>query len=334
MPAAASPSIHTLQPRFAVPGGRVTVTGTGLSGERLPAVHVGGATARVVGVRDSAVRFQVPADLDGGMVDVRIGTEGPALPLHVGRRLAEGLHQIDNPAFDARGRLYCTYSGSRGEEVPVSIFRVEPGGARESFSSAVVNPTSMTVGPGGALYVSSRFEGTVYRVADDGSATAVVVDAGVACGLAFSPDGILFIGDRSGTILRTGDDGRVTAVASLPPSVAAFHLAFGPDGWLYVTAPTLGSADRVYRISPDGANVDTLPAVFGRPQGLAFDRRGALYVVDALAGASGLYRVPLTAPPELVVSADSLVGVAFDPSGGFVVASNDTAYRFEDELPG
>jgi sugar lactone lactonase YvrE len=334
MPAAASPSIHALQPPCAVPGGRVTITGTGLSGERLPTVHVGGAIGRVVGMRDSAVRVQVPADLDGGVLDVRIGSDGPPLPLHVGRRLAEGLHQVDNPVFDARGRLYVTYSGSRGEEVPVSIFRVAQGGARESFSSAVVNPTSMTIGPDGALYVSSRFEGTVYRVADDGSASSIVTDAGVACGLAFAPDGALFIGDRSGTILRAGDDGRVKAVVSLPPSVAAFHLAFGPDGWLYVTAPTLGSADRVYRISHDGATVDTLPAVFGRPQGLAFDRRGTLYVVDALAGASGLYRVPLAAPPELVVSADSLVGVAFDPSGGFVVASNDTAYRFDDDLPG
>jgi hypothetical protein len=56
-----------------------------------------------------------------------------------------------------------------------------------------------------------------------------------------------------------------------------------------------------------------------------------LHVVDALASASGLYRfVDLQETPELVVSAGSLVGVAFGPGGELVVASNETAYRFEN----
>ena len=79
--------------------------------------------------------------------------------------LATGLHQVDNPVFDHDGNLYVTYSGTRGQEVPVSIFRVRPNGTRETFASGVVNPTSMAVDPDGRLYVSSRFEGTVYRVA-------------------------------------------------------------------------------------------------------------------------------------------------------------------------
>ena len=68
-------------------------------------------------------------------------------------------------------------------------------------------------------------------------------------------------------------------------------------------------------------------AGFGRPQGLAFDANGSLFVVEALAGASGLYRVPPQGDPELVLSGPGLVGVAFDAHGTLVVASNDTAYR-------
>ena len=50
----------------------------------------------------------------------------------------------------------------------------------------------------------------------------------------------------------------------------------------------------------------------------------------ALAGASGLYRLAdLDAEPQLVVSGSALVGVAFGPGGELVVASNETAYRFE-----
>ena len=110
----------------------------------------------------------------------------------------------------------------------------------------------------------------------------VATDLGVACGIAFSDDGTLFVGDRSGSILRVRD-GRATMFATIPPSVAAFHLAFGPDRWLYVTAPTLGARDCVYRISPDGV-VEVFYDGFGRPQGLAFDDHGDLYVVDAMAG--------------------------------------------------
>jgi sugar lactone lactonase YvrE len=176
------------------------------------------------------------------------------------------------------------------------------------------------------LYVSSRFEGTVYRVAPDGSVEPFATDLGVACGLAFAPDGALFVGDRSGTIFRVDRNGQTQTFASLPPSVAAFHLAMGPDAALYVTGPTLSPYDSLYRIDQSGS-VTTRYAGFGRPQGLAFNPRGQLFVVEALAGVSGLYRVPASGDPELVLSGPGLIGVAFDARGTLVVASNDTAYR-------
>src|SRR5678815_3781240 len=94
--------------------------------------------------------------------------------------------------------------------------------------------TSMAIDPQGRLYVSSRFEGTVYRVAADGSVESFATDLGVACGLAFAPDGTLLVGDRSGTIFRVDPSGHAETFASLPSSVAAFHLAMGPDRALYV----------------------------------------------------------------------------------------------------
>jgi hypothetical protein len=42
---------------------------------------------------------------------------------------------------------------------------------------------------------------------------------------------------------------------------------------------------------------------------------------------SGMYRLPANGAPELVLSGPGLVGLAFDPTGGLVVCSNDTAYR-------
>src|SRR5262249_38073191 len=114
--------------------------------------------------------------------------------------------------------------------------------------------------------------------------------------------------------------------ASVPASVAAFHLAVGPDAALYVTGPTLSSYDPLYRITADG-KVTTMYERFGRPQGLTFDSHGTLFVVEALAGSSGLYQLTPSGTAELMLSGPSLVGVAFDAHGGLVVTSNETAYR-------
>lgn len=294
---------------------------------RVPEVRLGSARAQIVYASSRAIAITVPALGEGGRNAIRIeGLPGETAFVDVAPPLATGLHQVDSPAFDADGNLYVTYSGTRGQEVPVSIFRVRPNGTRETFSSGVVNPTSMAIDPEGRLHVSSRFEGTVYRVAPDGTPTPVATDLGVACGLAFAPDGTLFVGDRSGTVFRVDRDGHAAAFASLPASVAAFHLALAPDGALHVTAPTLSSYDAIYRIAPDGT-VTTRHADFGRPQGLAFDATGTLFVVEALAGSSGLYRCPPEGAPELVLAGPGLVGVAFDPHGGLVVCSNETAYR-------
>ena len=321
--------IAAIHPAAALEGGRITIEGSGFPVDepRLPEVWVGDSRARVVYASPTQLAVIVPALSESGRVAVRVdnGT-GLTADVNLAGACATGLHQVDNPVFDRDGNLYVTYSGTRGQEVPVSIFRVRPNGTRETFSSGIVNPTSMAVDPDGDLYVSSRFEGTVYRVASDGSLTTFASDLGVACGLAFAADGTLFVGDRSGTIFRVDRAGRAEAFATLPASVAAFHLALAPDGALHVSGPTLSTYDAIYRIAPDGT-VSVVDDGFGRPQGIAFGADGALFVVEALAGSSGLYRLTPEGVRELVLSGPGLVGVAFDPLGGTVVCSNDTAYR-------
>ena len=58
----------------------------------------------------------------------------------------------------------------------------------------------------GSLYVSSRFDGQVHRLTSDDRAEVFATGLGTATGLAFAPDGKLFVGDRSGSILRIGPD--------------------------------------------------------------------------------------------------------------------------------
>jgi sugar lactone lactonase YvrE len=336
MPSSTSSRITAVRPLWAIEGGVVTIDGGGFSLDpALPEVRIGGTAARLALASERSLTAVVPRGLDGGRTPVRIDdAPGETAYVDVGAPLATGLHQVDNPAYDLDGNLYVTFSGSRGQQSPVSIYVVRRDGSREPFVSDLPNPTSMAFDAEGHLYVSSRFDGSVHRIDPDGTVAPYATDLGVACGIAFGPDGLLYVGDRSGSILRV-EDGRASLVASIPPSVAAFHLAFGPDGALYVTAPTLSARDPLYRISPEG-EVEVVHEGFGRPQGLAFDAQGRLYVVDSLAGASGVYRLRPDRPDEIeqVLAGGEVIGIAFDPRGGVVLASSDTAYRLDVTLHG
>ncbi len=323
--------ITSIHPLWAVEGGRVTIDGTQLTngGTELPEVRIGSRPVRVVHASERSVSVIVPPELEGGHTPLQVGGAlGETAFVELGVPVATGLHQVDSPAIDRESSLYLAYSGTRGERSPVSVFRVSRDGFREPFVTGITNATSMAFSPDGRLHVSSRFEGTVYRVGSDGTPEVIASNLGVPCGLAFSPDGTLYVGDRSGTLFRISTSGQTTAFATLPASVAAFHLAWGPDDALYVTAPTLSTYDTLYRIDRTG-KVDEVCSCFGRPQGLAFDGRGVLHVVEALAGVSGVYRVGLDGTTTQVLASGSLVGLAFDPGGRLVVTSAETAYRLE-----
>jgi sugar lactone lactonase YvrE len=330
-------AISAIRPSWVVPGGRVLVTGAHLPvpADGPPHVLIGGDDAFVVAASADRLRVMVPPESAGGSMALRIDElPGATAYLEVARTLTTGVHLVDSPAFGADGCLYVTQSGERGSKVDVPLYRIRPDGVRESLTLEVGNPTSLALGPDGALYVSSRFESQVYRLSGDSQTEVFATELGVPTGLAFGADGDLFVGDRSGSILRVTADRRVETFATLPASVAAFHLAFGPDRCLYVTAPTLATHDVIYRITPDRL-VDTVSDRFGRPQGLAFDSEGVLHVAEALAGAAGLYRVDVSGEgrePVLEVSAPALVGLAFDPAGGLVLASNDTVWRLDNGL--
>jgi hypothetical protein len=60
----------------------------------------------------------------------------------------------------------------------------------------------------------------------------------------------------------------------------------------------------------------------GRPQGLAFDIDGNLYVAASLAGQRGIVRIAPEGRVELVVSGYGIVGIAFTRRQSMVVATN------------
>ena len=190
-----------------------------------------------------------------------------------------------NPAIDSFGNIFTTLSGSAGQRTPVSVYKIDSNHSCKPFVTDLLNATGLAFDREGVLYVSSRNEGVVYEISPSGTMTAFVEGMGVATGIAFDEAGDLYVGDRSGTIFKVGRQRQIYVFATLEPSIAAYHLAFGPEGYLYVTGPTTSSFDSVYRVSKDG-HVERFYKGLGRPQGIAFDVAGNLYVAASLVAAA------------------------------------------------
>ena len=310
-------TIKNVLPKAALPGGEVTIEyeGPELAGTSQPQVRFGDFSAQVTMASNDHLTAKVPeSSSETGASELVVATNGNTsrpFPCEVGKRLASNLYPVGNPALDTEGNVYATYSGRRGQKTPVSIYKVSPKGAVTPFVTDIVNATGLAFSLTGDLFVSSRFEGNVYRVDPSGRTETYIEGMGVATGIAFDRDGNLYVGDRSGSIFKISPSREVFVFATLEPSIAAYHLAFGFDDYLYVAGPTTSSFDSIYRISPSG-EVARFFTGLGRPQGLAFDIDGHLSAVASYRGRRGIFRFRDPKKPELVVAGLSLVGLAFD----------------------
>lgn len=330
------PHIEAIDPGCALPGGEVRITGRGLRPAELrrPVVQFGDVNGSVIISSEQFIVARVPEGAASGEVVVATnGQESNPGELRVAVPIAENLHPVANPAVDSEGNIYVTFSGSRGQKVPVAIYRIDTNYTVKPFLHEMMNPTGLALDRAGSLYVSSRYDGTVYRVAQNGAMSSYAEGMGIATGIAFDPTGNLYVGDRSGTIFKIGRDRQIFVFAMLEPSVSAYHLAFGNNGNLYVTGPTTSSFDAIHQIDPHG-EVSVFYRGLGRPQGLAVDVEGSLYVAASLNGRRGIVKVTPGRDASLVVSGHNLVGLAFAPGATAVLATTSGVHHLSWDIEG
>ena len=317
------PHIDSIDPDCALPGGEIRILGSGLRSQefRRPQVHFGEVDGSVIVSSEQFILARVPEGAASGQVVVATnGAKSNPGRVRVAAPIAENLHPVANPAIDSQGNIYVTFSGSRGQKVPIAIYRIDEDHNVKPFLHEMMNATGMAFDRSGSLYVSSRYDGTVYRVAQNGTMTSYAEGMGVATGIAFDREGNLYVGDRSGTVFKIGRDRQIFVFAMLEPSVAAYHLAFGNTGNLYVTGPTTSSFDAVHQIDPHG-EVSVFYRGLGRPQGMAVDVDDNLYVAASLNGRRGIVKITPDRKASLAVSGHGLVGLAFAPGGSAVLAT-------------
>lgn len=332
--------IIRIDPPYGLPGGEVVIDCRDFDTHRPAdcAVLFNTTSAQIVALGSRRVLAIVPDGCKSGEVEVRLQTsdnQSEPVPFTIGKKLAADLHPVANPAFDPDdGSLFVTRSGSRGEELPVTLFRIDVDGEVVEYSGDIANPTGIAFSNDGELFVTSRLDGVVYKLTPFKEAIPFARNLGVATGIAFDGDGVMYVGDRSGTIFKVNGIGEERAWAQLEPSVSAYHLAFGPDSALYVTGPTVSSFDSIWRVNKDG-EVDVFFRGLGRPQGLAFDVDGNLYVAASLRGRRGIVRISRDAKrAEIVVAGVNLIGLAFSAAGEMIVASIDSVFSLPIDLRG
>lgn len=330
------PHIESIDPACALPGGEVRILGSGLGPHELrrPKVSFGEVDAAVIISSDQFIVARVPEGAASGAVVVATnGSKSNPRDVRIAAPIAENLHPVSNPAVDEEGNIYVTFSGSRGQKVPIAIYRIDSDYAVKPFVHEMMNATGLAFDRAGSLYVSSRYDGTVYRVAQNGTMTSYAEGMGVATGLAFDREGNLYVGDRSGTIFKVGRDRQIFVFAMLEPSVAAYHLAFGNNGNLYVSGPTTSSFDAVYQIDPHG-EVSVFYRGLGRPQGIAVDVDDNVYVAASHKGRRGIVKITQDKEASLVVSGHNLVGLAFAPGASVVLATTTGAHHLSWDIEG
>ena len=337
--------IIDVRPKFALPGGEIEIlteefrpepgTRFGCVADDVECRIISSSSSRVIASLAESFR---EANVAG--IKLFIGSNGNELlsnsyELQVAGIVAEDMHIVANPAVDpSDDSIIVTRSGSRGQRLENTIYRIETSGYIDELPEPVMNPTGIAFGPDGRMYVTARADGEVWVVNSNGNNSIHASGLGIATGIAFDKEGVMYVGDRSGTIYDIVGDDHGEVFAKLEPSVAAYHMAFGPDGRLFVTAPGLASSDAIYAIDSEG-NVSTFIRGLGRPQGLAFDADGNLYVAACYRGRHGVVRIsPDTSTIEQFVTGNSIVGLCFTRTGDMIVATNDRVFSLPVGIKG
>jgi sugar lactone lactonase YvrE len=322
------PRVDDVVPPAALPFGEIEVTGIFLGPNSFgpPVVLVDGEPAHIVMSRPTRLVFRIPGSPSRGLIEVRSPAGAAnAAYVRVAHQLNDGLHPVTSPAVSRSGMIYATISGTRGKQTPVSVVRISPDGRGTPFVTGMMNATGLAFNPEGELFVTSRAEGVVYRVDSAGEFSTYAEGMGVATGAAFDKEGNLFVGDRSGTIFKINPERQIFVHATLEPSVAAYHLAVNASGTLFVTAPSLSSNEAIWAIEPNG-DTRVWYRGLGRPQGLAISRAGDVYLAACLHGRHGIVRVTPKGEASLVLAGNNLVGIAFSPLGTAVLATSEAIY--------
>ena len=124
-------TIDRVMPQAGVRGGRITVYSTGLAHQDLATCSLvfGSSPTRPALITPTLLVGIVPAQASPATIQIASNGEySNAVSFTIATLLAANLHPVANPAIDRHGTVYTTISGTKGQQVPVSIYKITPAG--------------------------------------------------------------------------------------------------------------------------------------------------------------------------------------------------------------
>src|SRR5947209_7066475 len=164
------PQISQVTPPAAIAGGELQIRGKGFAKLDRPRVSIGEIGAPVIIGSDSLVIARVPDGATAGDLVIESGgVPSESWACDIGVLVAEALHPVANPAVDSFGNIYTTFSGSRGQKVPVAVYKIDLNFTMKPFINELMNATGMAFDAQGMLYITSRYDGFVYQATPNGN---------------------------------------------------------------------------------------------------------------------------------------------------------------------
>jgi DNA-binding beta-propeller fold protein YncE len=259
-------------------------------------------------------------------------TQLPVLSQEIPPHYSTALYDVNQPlgvaVDEASDRMYVTETATNGNVLVFTLGGEKVGELKPPAGKAKIHvPVYVAVNPTTSdVYVTDRATATIYVYDSSGAFVKEFKPEGVGkwnpLGIAFAPDGTLYVSDVSEpdqTVWEFAPDGSVvrevgaTDDLSFPNGVAqladgSLAVADSNHGRLLVWAPDSDTATGVAKGDAEAA--------LGMPRGMAVDDRGRLYVVDTVNDSVNVY-VPSDAAGETLKFAFSF-GTAGDADGEFL----------------
>jgi sugar lactone lactonase YvrE len=295
-------------------------------------VLLGDAPAEILSAADDRIAVRLPESQSALGICLRVrGKTSAVFPFLLANRLAAEIHPVASPVVAPDGTIITTISGTRGEQTSQPLIRITPRGEKKPFSCDITNPTGLAFSPDGQLYISSRHDGTILRYSDYEDLEVVAEDLGVACGIAFDSEGDLYVGDRTGRIYK------VNVVTGEKREYAQLE----PSVSAYHLV--MDASDRLYVTGPtfsmrdslfridSAGNVQTVLTGLGRPQGMALLPEGGLLITAAYQGSKGVFRYSPIGQTIEHYIAAPILVGVAVSGGGIILADSSSIFTLDPE---